>query len=874
MRLPLTVLILMLVATGAPSAQTAPVVRPGTVRVTVHDSTALPVAGAQVTLVVVGPPPPAVGSIVPAYTAATNEGGEALFDAVSPGAYTGRVESPGFDPFDIEQFSVRAGARVSSAATLEIAGFVEQLDVLPAADDQRLMNAFTNQLTPDQVAALPEDPEELALVLQQLLGDDADIRVDGFSGGRLPPGTQIQDVRIRYDVGAASNGGGPRVEIRTVPGGDRWRNNGGVSVRDESLSARNAFSGERPIGQTRQYSWNLNGPLVRNRTGLSLSLDGSESVQNQMIRAAGSSGIYSNLIEQPSNRIGLWTRVEHQVNASQSIRVDFNRTVDESHNQGIGEFDLPERAFTRNGSSGGLQFGHHATVNRRYVNDLRFSVGWNSNRATSVSQARTIRVPDAFTSGGAQIQGGRLSRELEIEDELEFTIRRAHKINTGFSIDAAHYEGDEYRNASGTYTFDSLAAFEAGTPTTFTQRLGDPTFQYSMYRFAWHVQDDYRARRNLMINLGLRHDFQTHMGDWVNLSPRVGVNWTPSPAVRTVLRASASINHSQLDAGTYQQTLLVNGLQQRDLVVVNPGYPEPFSGGATQAAAPPSIIRARHDLTMPFNRRYTAGVDQPIGKLARLRSTFSHRTGHNIFRSLDANAPVSGVRPDPSVRNITRLETTAHSRNKSLETDLSLNYPPRRFSANVNYVFGSAMGEADGAFALPPDSFDVSGEWGPARNDVRHRVAAAVNSDLPGNLRVNANLRVQSAAPYNITTGTDFNGDGSNNERPAGVSRNAGRGAGTKNLDVALTWGLRLGDRSGPAVTRGGSPEQPVGRGPLPAAARNNELFRFEIYARANNVLNIVNPQNFSGVITSPFFGRPTSTSPARRIVVGTRVWF
>jgi hypothetical protein len=858
---------------GDASAQTSPALRPGFVRVVVYDETALPIAGAEVTLVPAAPAASS-GSGAPGYKAVTNDRGEAAFDNVSPGTYAGRVQSPGFDPLEIERFSVRADARVSREAAMRIAGFVEQLDVVPAADDQRLMNAFTNQLTSDQLAALPEDPEELALVLQQLLGEDADIRVDGFTGGRLPPGTQIQDIRIRYDGGAASSGGGPRVEIRTMPGGDRWRNNAGVSVRDDSLNARNAFSGERPIGQTRQYSWNLNGPLVRNRTGLSLSLDGSEAIENQIIRAAGPTGLYANLIEQPANRIGLWTRVEHQLNASQTIRVDFNRNVDESRNQGIGEFDLPERGFTRNGSSGELRFGHHATIDRRFVNDLRVSVGWNAYRSTSVSSARTIRVPDAFTSGGAQIQGGRRARDLEIENELEFTIRRAHQISTGFAIDGAHYDGDEYRNASGTFTFDSLAAFRAGTPTTFAQRLGDPTFRFAMYRFGWHLQDDYRARRNLMINMGLRHDFQTHMRDWVNLSPRLGFNWTPSQQTRTALRANFSLNHSQFDPGTYQQTLVVNGLQQRDLVIVAPGYPDPFSAGEAQAAVPTSIIRAGPHLLMPFNRRYSVGIDQPIGKLGRLRTTFSHQTGHNIFRSRDANAPVDGARPDPSVRNVTALETTAHTRNKALETDLSMNYPARRFSANLNYIFGSAMGETDGAFALPPDSFDLSAEWGPARNDVRHRMSAAVNSDLPGGFRVNANVRAQSAPPYNITTGVDSNGDGSTNERPIGIRRNAGRGAATKNLDLTLTWGLRLGQRSGVEMPRSGPQERQGRRPALPAAARNNELFRFEVYARASNALNLVNPQNFSGVVTSPFFGRPTSAAPARRIVVGTRVWF
>jgi hypothetical protein len=64
--------------------------------------------------------------------------------------------------------------------------------------------------------------------------------------------------------------------------------------------------------------------------------------------------------------------------------------------------------------------------------------------------------------------------------------------------------------------------------------------------------------------------------------------------------------------------------------------------------------------------------------------------------------------------------------------------------------------------------------------------------------------------------------------------------------------------------------------GPPPGGNRPNNpnpVFRFEIYARATNALNLVNPQSFSGVLTSPFFGRSTSASGARRVVLGTRFW-
>ena len=69
---------------------------------------------------------------------------------------------------------------------------------------------------------------------------------------------------------------------------------------------------------------------------------------------------------------------------------------------------------------------------------------------------------------------------LEVENELEFTVGRLHQITAGLSVARCDFHGDEGSNASGTYTFASLAAFEAGRPATFTQRVGDPTYRYSM----------------------------------------------------------------------------------------------------------------------------------------------------------------------------------------------------------------------------------------------------------------------------------------------------------------------------------------------------------------------------------------------------------
>src|SRR6185295_314295 len=99
-----------------------------------------------------------------------------------------------------------------------------------------LLGAFIDELTPEQLAVLPEDPDDLAEVLQQMVGGDAEIRVNGFAGGRLPPGTQLQDVRVRYDAASGNGNGGARIEVRTRPGNGRWQNNVNMNLRDDSLN--------------------------------------------------------------------------------------------------------------------------------------------------------------------------------------------------------------------------------------------------------------------------------------------------------------------------------------------------------------------------------------------------------------------------------------------------------------------------------------------------------------------------------------------------------------------------------------------------------------------------------------------------------------
>ena len=47
--------------------------------------------------------------------------------------------------------------------------------------------AFSTVLTREQIAALPDDPDEMEAALKAMSPPGASLRIDGFSGGKLPP---------------------------------------------------------------------------------------------------------------------------------------------------------------------------------------------------------------------------------------------------------------------------------------------------------------------------------------------------------------------------------------------------------------------------------------------------------------------------------------------------------------------------------------------------------------------------------------------------------------------------------------------------------------------------------------------------------------
>ena len=842
-------------------------------RVSVQDQTGAALITARVTVIDPSGTP---------HTIAVDEKGGASFAALTAGQWTLRIEADAFQRFE-GPITLKKGANTVTVK-LPLAGLTEQVVVTQDQNDLQ-GNSFTTTLDETQIAELPDDPDELEAFLNQMAGPGATMRVNGFRGGRLPPKNQIRQIRFRMNSYAAENhdAGGFGIDIFTKPGVDDWRGMTSFGFRDESLNARNAFAPTLGPEQYRRVGLEFSGPLKEGKTSIAVATDANLSYDSKTIVAASpTEAIVNGQVRRPADVANATVRVEHALTGKQTMLVEYQRHNDRRDNLGVGDFDLPSRAYTRNNSSNILRGAVNGLVAPKIANELKVQYETTDTDVFSLSSNPAVIVIDSFSTGGAGQQQNIGTHGLEIDDNLDFSFNKQHAVRAGLQLEANWYSTTQLQNGNGTFTFASLTAYDLGRPNTFTQRVGGMPVEFGQYQLGVYLQDDWTISKKLSLSLGVRQELQNTLGDRLNLAPRVGFTWAPN---KWTVRGGVGIFNDWYDANVYQQTLFVDGTNQQDVVVLQPGYPDPYAGGTLSEALPPSVIRAMTGLSMPHLKQASIGVERSFGDL-RLQTSYMVQRGTDTLRSVNANAPLAdGTRPNPGVGNLTEIRSTGRTEGDRLQVNVNFARPQRRMFMGLNYVFAHAKNFADSPLSLPSNSLDPDVDWGPAAQDIRHRLFAMASFGLPMKLRVFLNSQFQSAAPYTIITGLDGNGDSVTNDRPAGVGRNGARGSASWNVGGRLSRSFSFGPprptsgqggpQGGPVVRRGG----PGGGGEGPrvmmgAFDPNAGRYSVEFYVQAYNLLNRVNFQNYSGSLRSTFFGEPTSAAAARRIELGMMFGF
>jgi len=694
--------------------------------------------------------------------------------------------------------------------------------------------------------------------------------VDGFTGGRLPTRDQIARIVVRRDAFSAEfhQVGQGRVEIATRPGVDRWRGNAGLTLRPSGLSAHNAVARTAKAGTLMRVNAFAVGPLVPNRISFSGNIEGSSSEDSRGIAAVTPQGPFVAALPQPFDSREISARTEGLLTKTTLFRASYRRGSSERDNLGISELDLPERGYLREDVEHELRFALEGGQRRPY--HVRLQVDHATGSVIPDTVAPTIVVQNAFRSGGASTNGQDRTRSL-LADTM-FTVKaRPYTLRVGSLVTWDRNDLGQLRNTLGTFTFTHIGAYEAGRPATFTQRVGALPLAFSVTQGATFIQAEF-SRNRWNFGTGLRYEWQSGIDDRGAIAPRIGVSRQFGRNGRTSLRAGYGWFYGWMPARIEEETRrLAQGSPEEEVIIYDPGYPDPYGQGTqTSQREPPTRLELARSAELPRWQRTSIGFDHQIRQGLRFNLDGFYEATSNDFRSLDLNAPVDGARPDPLYGRALLVQSIGRSSRGGVNADLTFSPRPGMFSS-IRYAYVRAFNDADDALT-PPASGTFATEYGPSRGDVRHRLNWNIGGPIIWGISASMNGRLQSGTPYNITTGLDNNGDAIFNDRPSGVDRNRLRGLLTTQTDFRLSWSIPQFRPNGAAVFAqrgpGGGPRGPGGPG------NRGPSRRFEMYLFAQNVFNRVNFSSYVGVLTSAFFGRPTSAQNARRVEFGWRFSF
>lgn len=812
----------------------------------------------------------------------TTDKGLATFDTLAPGRYTIEAEFPGFDKATLKDIKLKSG---DNKHVLMLP--LKRLDQSVTVGQDKQEHASTREslpgsaLTREQIELLSDDPDEMAQQLKDMAGQNAVLRVDSFEGQQLPPKAQIKSIHITRNQFAAENHfiGGLFIDIITQPGVGPLRTSVNTGFRPGSLTGKTPFAPTRGPENSQRYGANLGGTLIKDRADFSISGSGARQYTTPLINVFTPEGNQQQVagVRQPFDSESLSGVLNYALTKDQTMRVSGNWNRSSQDNLGVGQYDLPERAYHSDSHAFGFTALEAGPLGRRWFINTRANGRFTSSATTSATEAQTIRVNDSFTSGGAQRAGGRDLASATVNSDLDY-IRGRNSWRMGAQLDLGSYQSNDASNYLGTYTFASLTDYEAGLPVLFTKRIGNPNVDYSNAQFGVYLQDDIRVRKNLTLSPGVRYEVQTHVSDYNNIGPRFGVTWSPFKSGKTSVQLGGGIFYDWFSTGTYEQTLRVDGIRQQELDIVNPSYPDPGSVGAISAV---NKYLLGGDLRMSRNSEIVANVNQQITKLVSGNLGYTDQWTSGIARGLNLNAPVNGVRPDPAFANVIETVSDGTRRSKDLSGGLFMslvsgpaaqgprfNWKRVSFSGFFDYIWNTS--DTEGAFTPP-----ATGSLALERASYTQQFGSlSVTSTQLKNLNFGFGVSINSGFPYTVTTGFDDNGDTFFNDRPAGTPRYTGH--------TPKTWTptLRAGYSFGFGHAKSGAGAAPPGvaimvmngvvmsAGPgAPAAAGSAPpRYRATVSVSVNNFINRTNLTGYSGVITSPFFGKPTGSSNPRRV--------
>jgi hypothetical protein len=711
-----------------------------------------------------------------------------------PGRYSLSVQAKGFSPAQIADVLVYSDKVDTETVALDIS-VESSIDVTAEATSLSTSpdeNANALVLKGKDLDALSDDPDDLQNELTALAGPSAgpsgaQIYIDGFTGGQLPPKSSIREIRINKNPFSAQYDklGYGRIEILTKPGTDKLHGSLMVSGNDKALNSLNPFVTNEPSYHSTFLNGSFGGALGKS-TSFFTSVFSRNNASNSIVNAdiLSSTSAIQNLslaVANPQSRLDISPRLDFQLGSSNTLTVRYMFDRQTESNSGVSGFALQSQAYNVLNYENTLQVSDTQILSPKMVNDLHFQYTGDRNSQTATSTDPTVTVQAAFTGGG---NNSGTIRDNQDRFELQDYVTAAegkHALNFGTRLRLTHEVNSSTAGFNGNYIYSSLNAYAAGTPSEYTVTAGNPTASVNLFDAGLFFQDDWSVRPNLTFSYGIRYEGQNRISDHNDWAPRLSLSWAPGASngkkASTIFRAGYGWFFDRFSAGNVLDAIQQNGTNQQQYVVKNPTFTSnaPTAAqlaGSSQAA--PTLDSIAPNMKAAVSMQAAIGVDHQFGKAVTLSATYINSRGLHQYMSDNINAYIpstynaitgTGTRPNGINENIDQFQSGGvYNQNQ-----LTLNYTIRAKKVSLFgfYTLNFAKSDTSGATYFSSNQTNPAADYGRATFDVRNRFLLGGNYTAPFGISVSPFLVANSGSPFSITIGQDLNGDNQYNDRPS-----------------------------------------------------------------------------------------------------------
>ena len=936
-------LLLLLVAALPLAAQTTT----ATVKGRVLDASGDPVAGAEVNAV-----NQATGFV---HTVASGSDGSYQLAGLAPGTYNIVVASPAFEPKSevltvLVGQNINADFRLNTSVTLS-----ESITVVGTTAVEMTSTQISTNVTPEQMEILPQNDRNFMNFAELAPGLRLDNRefnktfaagaqtanavnvfIDGISfkndvlnGGVVGqdasrgnpfPQNAVREFRVLTQNFSAEYQKASSAVITAVTKSGTNDITGDVFgyYQDKALVERDPFVAAnvpKPEYERYQLGASIGGPIIRDRAHYFLSIERNdqERVNRVFLGSSGSAELrqrfvqYEGLFVSPFKLNLIFGKGTMQLTPSQIF--DLSAMIrDETDERGFGNqtsFESAEEIVNDVN-----QFaGRHQFTGTTWLNEFTASYQdfkWNprplNQESVGLDYQGIIRI------GGRDTEQNFNQTRISLRDDFLTSALEwhgNHSIKVGANVDLLDYEVFKRFTGNPVYRFRQTENWEF--PFEASYGLGDPFLSGDNTQFGLYVRDEWSPTNKLVVNAGLRWDYESDMFPTDYETPaEIRQNWGPvllsrfgqeflddyftdgndRKGITDMFQPRLGISYDLFESG---KTVLFGGWgRYYDRIIYNASLDErfrlqykvglfrfsrdgaPTSGGlatvawrpeyltpeglqqvlATGVTGAPEVFLIENDTKSPYSDQWNIGIRQAFGSLVGSLSYGSTRS-YNGFTFIRGD-----FRPDNTccltlVPGYSRLLLSNDDVRRWYDAIyLSLEKPfstTSRWGGQLAYTYSDALQEGGDLFSLDRPLPRDYGRY-PVADVEEHRFVASSVIRIPWGVNFGTVIDYGSGTRYNIDDRSLGEGV---NERV--LRRNEGE------TDDHLSVDLRV--EKGFDVLAG---------------------VRLAVIAEAFNVFNEEFYTNYDGLIRpltgppNPTFGKPRAivANSQRRFQYGLRVSF